>query len=167
MFIPLRTAVAVALALFVAATLPAVAHDGVHVDDAYARISTATGAVFLTIANHAGAEDRLVAVSSPAAAKAALHTHIEDAGGVMLMREVPGGLAIPGHGQHVLQRGGDHVMLMGLLQPLTTGDTLILVLRFQNAGLVTVSVPVDNDRTGPDAGDGVGHPAHGAAARTD
>jgi periplasmic copper chaperone A len=144
----------VALALF---ALPAQAHDGVHVEGAYARTSAQSGAVFMTIVNHGPTEDRLLSARTDAAEMAGLHTHTENADGVMQMPDVPEGFAIPGHGDHALARGGDHVMLMGLTRPLKTGDTITLILTFEREGEVTLDVPVDNDRKTPDDG---GHATH-------
>jgi len=151
------------LAAIVAATigfsLPAAAHDGVHVNDAYARISPLSGAVFLVVVNHALEDDRLIAARTDAAENAELHTHTEDANGVMQMRAVPEGFVIPGLGEHALARGGDHVMLTGLTRPLVQGDRLTLILTFERAGEVTVDVPVDNDRK-PDAPGSMHHMDH-------
>ena len=152
-----------ALAATLCLTLPAAADDGVHIIDPYARASAASGAVFLVIANHQTDDDRLIAASTDAAARTELHTHRQDANGVMQMLEVSEGFVIPGNGEHVLARGGDHVMLMGLARPLNTGDTVTLVLTFERAGVVTVEVPVDNDRK-PEA---AGHMGHGMAPKTE
>ena len=148
-----RSALA-ALAFF---ALPAQAHDGIHVENAYARASAQSGAVFMTIINHGATEDRLLSVSTDAAERAGLHRHSEDAGGVMQMLEVTEGFPVPANGTHELARGGDHVMLMGLTRPLANGDMLTLTLTFEHEGEVAVDVPVDNDRKTPDD---AGHTSH-------
>lgn len=61
----------------------------------------------------------------------------------MRMMEVEEGFVIPAGGHHALQRGGDHVMLLGLSAPMTDGDSLPMVLVFETAGEVAVDVPVD------------------------
>ena len=141
----------IALATLALLAFPANAHDGIHVEDAYARASAQSGAVFMTIVNHGPDGDRLLSARTEAAGMAGLHTHAEDANGVMTMPDVPDGFAIPGHETHVLARGGDHVMLMGLTSPLKQGDTIRLVLTFGREGEVTLDVPVDNDRKPTDA----------------
>ena len=82
-----------------------------------------------------------------AATRAELHTHIEDANGVMRMVEVEDGIPVPAGGSAMLERGGDHVMLMGLTGPLEHGDTVTLMLRFESGEELTVAVPVDLNRT--------------------
>lgn len=145
-----------AAAVTLMSTLGAQAHDGIHADDCYARVTAASGAVFCTLVNHAVADDRLISAATDAAARAEVHTNIEDANGVMQMRALPEGVVVPGLGEHALARGGDHLMLMGLTKPLQQGDTITVTLTFQNAGAVVVEVPVDNDRA-PMAMDHSGH----------
>lgn len=123
--------------------------DGITVHDAYARVSMAmakSGAAFMVIENTSDSDDRLIAARTDVAAKSELHTHIAGENGVMQMREVPEGFAIPAGGSHALARGGDHVMLMGLKHPLEQGDVIEMTLTFEKAGDVTFNVPVDLNR---------------------
>lgn len=124
----------------------AFAHDGVAIVDAYAIASTSmskSGAAFMEIDNHSTTVDRLVKASSDIAERVELHTHKAGANGVMQMLEVPEGFEIPAKGKHMLARGGDHIMFLGLRQSLKQGDTVHLVLTFEHAGEVAVDVPVD------------------------
>jgi hypothetical protein len=154
---------ALAAALLLPALNPALAHDGVHVEDAYARASTGmaqSGATFMRLVNHSTREIRLIEARSDIAARVELHTHLEDANGVMRMVEVKDGIAIPASGEHHLARGGDHVMLIGLKQPLVQGDVFALTLVFDNGEVIEVSVPVDNARATPAGGHGHGAHTH-------
>ncbi|WP_138468005.1 copper chaperone PCu(A)C [Poseidonocella sp. HB161398] len=140
--------IALSAALSALAAGAALAGD-IAIHDAYARASTSrsvSGAAFMTIENAGAAPDRLIAVASPAAERAELHTHIQDANGVMKMTEVEEGFEIPAHGSHALARGGDHMMLMGLLQPLKQGDMVPVTLTFEKAGEIAIEVPVDLER---------------------
>ncbi|MER5170866.1 copper chaperone PCu(A)C [Thioclava kandeliae] len=124
--------------------LPAFA-DGITVHDAYMRISSPvakSGAAFMTIENTSGEADRLVGVSSTIAERTELHTHQADANGMMEMLHVPEGFAIPAHGAHALARGSDHVMFMGLTEPLEEGEHIQLTLDFEHAAPVTVDLQV-------------------------
>ena len=134
---------------------PGLAHDGVHIHDPYARITGATGAVFFEIENHSDSAERLIAVASDVAEKVEMHTHSETADGVMQMLAVPEGFPIDPLMSHALDRGGDHIMLLGLTRDLKDGDTFTLTLTFEHAGVVTVEVPVDNARK-----PGKGHAGH-------
>lgn len=99
-----------------------------------------TGAAYLTVVNHGTVADRLVAVRTDRAARAALHTH-EMAEGVMKMRPIEAVSIAPG-GRAELKPGGDHVMLMGLHAPLEEGEAFALELVFEKAGRATVTVRV-------------------------
>lgn len=150
----LRTLSAALAATFLA--LPAAA-GGIAILDPYARASAQAGAVFLVVENHAGTDDRLVSVASDVAASVELHSHKEDANGVMQMLQVEGGIAVPAGGSAALARGGDHIMLMGLTRPLADGDSFTVTLTFESGAVVPVEVTVDNARMP----EGHGGHAHG------
>ncbi|MRU16278.1 copper chaperone PCu(A)C [Roseovarius sp. A21] len=131
-----------------ATALPAMAAD-IMVDDAYARssaMSAKTGAAFMMIHNQGDTDDRLIGVSSPAAKVVQLHTHKEDANGVMKMMHVEEGFALPAEGMIKMQRGGHHVMFMGISEPFEQGIMIPLTLTFEKAGEIEVEVPVDLER---------------------
>jgi len=128
--------------------MPAFAGD-IMVKDAYARTSTAmskSGAAFMMLVNQGTEDDRLVSASSDVAKRVELHTHKEDANGVMQMLEVEEGFPVPAGGMHALARGGDHVMFMGLNRSLAQGDIVTVTLTFEKAGAMTVEIPVDLER---------------------
>ena len=156
-----QTVLAATAALF---AFPALcAAEGIEIHDAYAISSGkagATGAIFMTVHNHGTVDDQLIGAASDVAAMVQLHTHIEDANGVMQMRHVPDGFAVPAGGEHLLARGGDHVMLMGLTRDLAQGDVISLTLTFAQAGDVVIDVAVDNMRKA----DAMGHSGHAMPA---
>lgn len=126
---------------------PALAEIEIH--DAYARTAMAgaqSGAAFMRITNSGPEEDRLIGASSDVAAKAELHTHMHGGDGVMKMVEVEDGFVVPAGGEHLLERGGDHVMFMGLTRPLNDGEQVSVTLTFEKAGDITVEIPVDLKR---------------------
>lgn len=119
----------------------------IRIDDAYARAATPnakSGAAFMLIHND-GEADRLVSARSDAAARVELHTHLED-NGVMRMVHVEEGFDLPADGMIALERGGKHVMLMGLTAPMLQGESVTLTLVFEKAGEIVVDVPVDLER---------------------
>ena len=118
------------------------------VTDAFARVArpgAPTGAVFMTLHNEGSVDDRLIGASTPLAQIAQIHTHIDD-NGIMRMREVKDGIPLAAGGLHLFQRGGDHVMLMGITEDLADGDMVSLTLHFEGIGDMTLEVPVDNQR---------------------
>lgn len=116
---------------------------GIEVIQSWARASAGagkTGAVYLTLLNRGRDADRLVAVATPVARKAAIHETVTE-GGVMKMRPLDA-LPLPAHQSVKLAPGGVHVMLMGLAAPLEEGGRFPLTLRFARAEPVTVDVVV-------------------------
>ena len=97
------------------------------------------GVAFLTIQSPTA--DRLVSASSPVAKKAELHS-MSMQGMVMKMRPITG-LDIPAGQPVTLKPGGEHIMLMGLDQPLHEGQSFPLTLDFEKAGPRTVTVTVE------------------------
>lgn len=114
---------------------------GVEITDAWARATPGgaqTGAAYVTITSAAG--DRLTGASTPVAQKAELHTMTMD-GNVMKMRQVDA-IDLPAGKAVTLKPGGYHIMLTGLAQPLTAGETFPLTLTFDKAGTQQVTVAV-------------------------
>ena len=95
---------------------------------------------YLTIRNAGASADRLLAASSPAAARIETHV-IEKQGEILRMREVKG-YEVPAKGSFELKPGGAHLMLVDIKRPLKEGEKLPLVLRFQNAGEVKAELEV-------------------------
>ncbi|MCK0141654.1 copper chaperone PCu(A)C [Aliiroseovarius sp. F20344] len=158
---PMKTVLAAgAAALF---ALPALAGD-IMINDAYARASgmnAKAGAAFFQIMNHGAEDDRLIAAKSDASKRVELHTHKDMGDGVMKMMEVEEGFAIAAGGMHALQRGGDHVMFMGLNEPFVDGGTVTVTLVFEKAGEMTVEIPVDLKRNPMGGGMQHGKPEDG------
>ena len=98
------------------------------------------GAAYFRIENRGQASDRLVSVHSPIADRAEIHTHEMD-GGVMTMRRVHW-VEAPAQGEVTFGPGGLHVMLLGLKEPLVAGERYPLVLEFEKAGTIEVSVEI-------------------------
>lgn len=131
-----------------ALAMPAFA-DGMMIKDSYARaagMSASAGAAFIVIENHTGEDDRLISASSDIAKRVELHTHIEDANGVMKMTHVQEGFPVKAGESITMQRGGRHVMFMGLTEAMAQGDMVTVTLTFEKAGDVVVEVPVDLER---------------------
>lgn len=100
-----------------------------------------TGAAYMTLANKTDTADRLTGASSDVAAKVQIH-EMKVVNGVMQMRPLTDGLAIPANGSVALKPGAYHVMLIGLKKPLVAGQSFPLTLTFAKAGNISVTVPV-------------------------
>ena len=136
-----------AFALFLVAALAGCERPApLEVADAWTRDSvggTDSAAVFMTITSPDA--DRLVAASTPAAAKTDLMTMQveggEGEGGSMAMKYLEA-IDIPSGEPVSLDPSGLHVWLTDLDAPLKAGETFPLTLEFENAGRREVTVSV-------------------------
>jgi periplasmic copper chaperone A len=117
--------------------------DEIRVENAWAAPTpggVAVSAGYLTIINGTGARDRLVAASSPRAARVEIHDMaMQD--GVMQMRPMEA-LAIAPGGRETLAPGGRHLMFFGVTQPFVEDETIPVRLTFEVAGELDISLPV-------------------------
>ncbi|MGH6670497.1 MAG: copper chaperone PCu(A)C [Xanthobacteraceae bacterium] len=138
-----------AMMAILAAVAPAAFAQGggtstIAVEQPWARATptgATTGAVYMTLANKTKDADRLTAASSDVASKVQIHK-MSVVNGIMKMRQLVNGLAIPAGGSVTLKPGGYHVMLVGLKKQLIAGQTLPLTLIFAKAGKISITVPI-------------------------
>lgn len=137
----MRLMLLVALLLASPAAAKQGAERGIDVAHAWSRpaMQGRVGVAYMTIADQ-GAPDRLTGASSPVASRVELHESRVDHG-VATMRSVASLAVVPGK-PAVLAPSGYHLMLVGLKQPLSAGQSFPLTLDFAGAGAVTVSVTV-------------------------
>src|SRR3954467_5552957 len=114
----------------------------ITVQEAWAR-ATPPGAKiaagYLTVRN-AGAADKLVSASSPAAERVETHVTIRD-GDISRMREGKG-YEVPARGTLALKPGSSHLMLVNIKAPLKEGTSVPLTLRFEKAGEIKTQLQV-------------------------
>lgn len=128
--------------------LPALACQ-LEAHDPYARAShmmAQSGAAFMELRNTGSSDCHVTAAASEIAERVELHTHIEDAQGVMRMVEVEDGFVIPAGESYMLARGGDHVMFLGLRQEMHQGDEVAVTLLLADGETLELVVPVDMQR---------------------
>ena len=144
---------------------PAIAHEItvgdleiIHANIPQPAASAKSAGGYMAIANNGTETERLIGIETDLAAKAEVHESKVDADGVGTMEPVPV-LEIP-PGQTVnLERGGYHIMFMGLTGPLVEGEMKQATLIFEHAGRVEVEFMVD-----PPMGEGMDHSKMGDAA---
>ena len=114
----------------------------IEVTDAWARPTRgdAPGAVYVTIENRGGNDDRLVGAMTDRAAMAMVH-QTEMSEGVAKMR-MAGEINLPAGTSIEMVPGGTHIMLEGLRTPLRTGNHFEMVLKFRESGDERVTVRV-------------------------
>jgi copper(I)-binding protein len=136
-----RTALA-ALALALIGTLQAA--PGITIEDPWTRATAPGQAVaggFMTLVNASGADDRLLRASSPVAKEVQIHNTSMD-GGVMRMRQLPEGVAVPAGARVEFKPRALHLMFMELKAPIAVGSTVPVTLEFERAGKVETTFRV-------------------------
>lgn len=106
-------------------------------------MATDMGAAYMTI--EASALDELIGASVDMSV--AMMTEVHETvtvDGASKMQEVSRIEVSPGNPIE-MKPGGYHVMLMGLVEPLATGSTITVTLKFSKAGEVSVEVPVQEE----------------------
>lgn len=134
----------------VGALLPA--HAEITVDDPWIREAppgASALAGYLTLENQTDETRRLVGGESPAFGRVELHRTEQD-DGVMRMRQAEHFEVSPGE-RFVLTTGGAHLMLMRPKRRLSAGDTVPVVLHFDDGSTVDATFTVRHG----------GHDAHG------
>lgn len=103
-------------------------------------------AVYMSLTNQSEEEDALIGVTSERAERAELH-HMEMSGGMMRMMRVDQ-FILPVNKTVPLQAGGNHIMLVGLKEPLKEGEQVALTLEFARSSAVTLSLEVQAEEDG-------------------
>jgi copper(I)-binding protein len=126
----------------------AVAHEfkagSIEIEHPWSRATPAgakVGAGYLVLKN-AGAADRLVSATAPFAGRVEIH-EMAMKDGVMTMRPLADGIAVPAGGTVELKPGGYHIMFMDLKSPLKEGTLVDGTLTFEKAGTVNVQFKVE------------------------
>ncbi len=99
------------------------------------------GAVFMTLKNEGGEDDRLLSAQTDVADVVEIHETIIE-GDVAKMQQVTGGIEISAGGEVELKPGGYHVMLIGLSRDLAVGDRFAVTLSFEKSDDLTVEAEV-------------------------
>ena len=132
------------------------ADNGLSVENAWVRMVppvSANSAAYFTLHNMGKTAAELVGVEGDVAKAIELHTVIQE-GDMMRMQPLKK-LDVPAGDCVLFKPGSNHVMLIGLKQPLTEGQQVPMTLRFSNGESLTFELTVKND-----AGDDHAHHQH-------
>ncbi|MEW9549384.1 copper chaperone PCu(A)C [Nonomuraea sp. NPDC050783] len=90
-------------------------------------------AAFGTLVNNTGSDIVVVSGTTPLSPEVELHEVVES-DGKMVMRPKKGGFVIPAHGSHELKPGGDHIMLMNIVEQVRPGAEVRFTLTLKDGG---------------------------------
>lgn len=157
----MKTSLAIAIAAL-CLTAPTAARDftagPIRIGQPWARETSpaqTVGGGYLSLTNKGRQPDRLVSATSPAARDVQFYIMSMDRG-VMRMRRLSNGIAIPAGATVALAPSGMHIMFVGLKAPLKRGATIPAELRFERAGTIRISFTVE-----PISAQGPGSDQHG------
>lgn len=135
-------------AAFLLAAAPALAEDtkagDITIEEAWTRATppgAEVGGAYLTLSNEGESDDRLLSATTPIAGQVEIHS-MNMTDGVMRMRRLPDGVAIPAGETVKLAPGGMHIMLMGLKEPITQDKQVPLTLHFEKGGKIELELVV-------------------------
>jgi len=118
------------------------AADSVSVDDPWVKAAdSGMSAAFGDITNSGPEDVTVVSVTTPASTALELHETVENESGSMVMREKDGGFTVPAGGDLVLAPGGNHIMLMDLVEPVVAGDEVTFTLTFSDESTLDFTAP--------------------------
>lgn len=115
--------------------------------------------VFGTLTNHTDTDLVITEVTSDAAAHVELHEVVDG-----MMRAIEGDVVVPANGSFALVPGGNHIMLMGMTDPLLPGDEIVVTLTFSDGSALDLTALV-KDTAG--ANESYGDLEHGDSAQSD
>ncbi len=121
---------------------------GVEMHDAWVKAADGemTGS-FGMLHNHGDKDVTVVSGSSSVAGMVELH-EVAMVDGTMKMRPKEGGFVLKAGGSYELAPGHDHVMLMGLKEPLKSGTSVEITLKLSDGTSVTYTAPVKTFEAG-------------------
>lgn len=99
------------------------------------------GAGYAVLGNTTSEDDRLIGATAEISERVEVHA-MEMNDGVMRMRALDGGLALPAGQTVQLEPGGLHLMFMGLKRQLKPGEAFQGTLEFEKAGEVEITFEV-------------------------
>lgn len=109
-------------------------------DGATGEMAAMTG-VFGTLKNQSNSAVHVTGGSTPAAKVVELHVTVKGADGQMRMQRSEDGFTIPAGGTFDLKPGANHIMVMGLTEPLRVGESLNIELT-TDSGAVPITASV-------------------------
>lgn len=98
------------------------------------------GVIYFRLVNEGSEADKLLNVSS-SVATAEMHQTVAKENGTMGMEPLDA-VDVPARGEVEFKQGGMHIMLIGVTEPMSIGDTILFTLRFEHAGDMQITAEV-------------------------
>jgi copper(I)-binding protein len=118
--------------------------DHIYVKNSYIRLMPPMmkmTAAFMKIKNTSSKNVIITSVSSNLSKFTEMHTHILNDQGTAFMSKMEK-IEIKANSTYTLEKGGDHIMFIGLQKPLKIGDTHELMLHFNDGTSKEITIEV-------------------------
>lgn len=126
----------------VESTATKTAGEVVTIEDAWVKAAKeGMSAAFGELKNSGTKEVTIVSATTSASSAVELHETVENESGEMVMREKDGGFTIPAGDSFTLEPGGNHIMMMGLVNPIEAGDEITFTLTFSDGSTYEFTAP--------------------------
>ena len=116
--------------------------EAVAVTDAWVKAAEeGMTAAFGALTNSSDCAVTVTAATTAAAARVELHETVASDTGEMVMQEIDGGFVIPAGATLTLEPGASHLMLMGLIAPISAGEDVTVTLTFADGSTLEFTGP--------------------------
>lgn len=111
----------------------ALASESVQILDGWVKaVDDGMTGAFGTLENRGDVEITLVGATTSVSPMVELHETVSGSNDSAAMQQKEGGVTVAAGASHELAPGADHIMLMGVTEPLQPGDDVVLVLEFSD-----------------------------------
>ena len=104
-------------------------------------IDSGMTAAFGMVENPTDHDITIVSATTSASDMTELHETLENESGDMVMQPIEGGFTIPAGGMLMLEPGGNHIMIMGVAEPILAGDDVTVTLTLDDGSTVEFTAP--------------------------
>ncbi len=129
--------------------------DSLAIEGAWMKAADGGMSAAFGVLENTGDEDvTIVSAASPASATVELHETVANDAGEMVMQETDGGYVVPAGGSFELAPGANHIMLMGLANPVKAGDEVTFTLTLSDGSIFEFDAPAKDFSGGNESYEG-------------
>ncbi|TFD81547.1 copper chaperone PCu(A)C [Cryobacterium sp. Sr8] len=129
--------------------------DSLAIDGAWMKAADGGMSAAFGVLENTGDEDvTIVSAATPASATVELHETVANDSGEMVMQETDGGYVVPAGDSFELAPGANHIMLMGLANPVKAGDEVTFTLTLSDGSIFEFDAPAKDFSGGNESYEG-------------
>ncbi|SDK88314.1 hypothetical protein SAMN05216282_11644 [Cryobacterium psychrotolerans] len=129
--------------------------DSLAIDGAWMKAADGGMSAAFGVLENTGDEDvTIVSAATPASATVELHETVANDSGETVMQETDGGYVVPAGDSFELAPGANHIMLMGLANPVKAGDEVTFTLTLSDGSTFEFDAPAKDFSGGNESYEG-------------